>query len=358
MRKKKGTINAEIERIENELADLDERAKKAGEKAPTKTTERGEEKMNKYQARELLRTGEYYERAEVKEFYEKLKNIRSVTGGELAIPEIIMNRIFDIMGDYTTLYPLVDKIGVNGTTRILIDTDEAAATWMEQSAAIPTGNVGTITNVDFDGYKVGKVTFVDNYMIQDSIVNVDEYVTRKIARSIAKALDAAIAKGTGSTNKQPDGIIPKLAANHKVSVEADTDLLKNLVSKVGLIDDGTDSVGEIVAVMKRSTYYNRLIGYSINTDSNGNLVGKVPNLSQPDLLGLKIVFNNNLDNDTVLFGDFAKYTLVEREAITIDSSDQVKFVEDQTAFRGKGRFDGKPTNVNAFVLVTITEPAA
>ena len=355
---KKGTITAEIDRIEGELSELDERAKKTKSNPAEKRKERGESDMttNKYQTRELLRTGEYYERAEVKEFYEKLKNVRAVTGGELTIPQVIMNRIFDIMGDYTTLYPLVDKIRVSGTTRILIDTDTTAATWIEQGAAIPSGDVGTITNIDFDGYKVGKVVFVDNVLMQDSIINVDEYVAKKIARALAKALDTAIAKGEGSTKKQPEGILPKLSASHKVTVTADNNLLKNLVKQIGLIDDGTDSVGEIVAVMKRGTYYNRLLGYTINVDSNGNLVGKIPNLNHPDLLGLRIVFNNNLDTDTVLFGDFEKYTLVERESLTIDASDQVKFVEDQTAFRGKGRFDGKPTNADAFALVTITDP--
>jgi len=58
----------------------------------------------------------------------------------------------------------------------------------------------------------------------------------------------------------------------------------------------------------------------------------------------------------VLFGDFSQYTLVERENITIDRSEHVKFTEDQMAFRGKGRFDGKPTKPAAFALVTITDP--
>ena len=31
----------------------------------------------------------------------------------------------------------------------------------------------------------------------------------------------------------------------------------------------------------------------------------------------------------------------------------MKFVEDQTAFRGKGRFDGKPTNADAFAFLMI-----
>ncbi len=134
----------------------------------------------------------------------------------------------------------------------------------------------------------------------------------------------------------------------------DANLLKNLVKQIGLIDTGDDSAGEIVAVIKRSTYYNRLVEYSIQVDSNGNVVGKLPNLKNPDLVGLRVVFNNNMDEDKVLFGDFAQYTLVERESITIDSSTHVKFSEDQTAFRGKGRFDGKPVKPQAFALITIT----
>lgn len=350
---KKTTIKEEIQRIENELKTLDA----AGTEPPEKPkTERGKnmEAVNRYQIRELLKTGAYYERSEVKEFYEKFKSLRSVTGGELTIPTIVVDRILDILGDYCTVYPLVDKIRIKGKTRILIDTDTTPATWIEQTGTIPTGDVGTITNVDFDGYKVGKVTFVDNSILEDSIINLDDYVVKKLARALALALDKAVLLGTGSTGKQPTGIIPSLESAHKVSVIANS--LADIVKPIGLIDTGEDSVGEIVAVMKRQTYYNRLLEYSIQTDSSGNVVGKLPNLKTPDLLGLRVVFNNNLSVDQILYGDFDKYTMVERESISIDKSEHVKFVEDQTGYRGKGRFDGKPTNKDSFVLVTLTDP--
>ncbi|WP_044736596.1 phage major capsid protein [Geobacillus kaustophilus] len=352
---KKSKLEGEIAQLEGELEQLNSK-EPTNHQRKNGNVKGDVEGMNRLQVRELLRTGEYYRRSDVIEFYEKFRNLRAVAGGELTIPEVVVNRIMDIMGDYTTLYPLVDKIRVKGTTRILVDTDTSPATWIEQSGALPTGDVGTIASIDFDGFKVGKVTFVDNYLLQDSIINLDDYVTKKIARAIAKALDLAIVKGTGAANKQPLGIIPSLPAENKVTVEADNNLLKNLVKQIGLIDTGDDSVGEIVAVMKRSTYYNRLVEFSIQVDSNGNVVGKLPNLRTPDLLGLRVVFNNFLDEDTVLFGEFEQYTLVERENITIDSSTHVKFTEDQTAFRGKGRFDGKPVKPEAFVLVTITDP--
>lgn len=347
------TTEAEIEEIETKLKDAEPELAPA----PTTTEERKDDKMNRLQVRELLRTGEYYERSEVKEFYEKLKNIRAVSGEGLTVPQIIVNRIMDIMGDYTTLYPLVDKINVAGTARILVDTDTTAATWMEQNGTIPSGDVGTITNVDFDGFKVGKLVFVDNCIMQDSIINIDTYVTKKIARAIALALDKAIVKGTGSTDKQPEGIITKLSNTHRVNVEKSAKTLIDTVKQIKLIDTGEDSVGEIVAVMKRSTYYDIFFEYSVNVNSSGNVVGKLPNLTNPDLLGLKVVFNNNLDADTVLFGDFSQYTLVTREDIVIDNSEHAKFAEDQMAFRGKGRFDGKPIKADAFVLVTLVEPS-
>ena len=310
--------------------------------------------MNRLQVRELLKNGEYYKRSDVIEFYEKFKNLRAVTGGELVIPEVVVNRIMDILGDYSTLYPIVDRIQVKGTARVLIDTDTTPATWVEQNAALPVGDVGTIASIDFDGFKVGKVTFVDNFMLQDSVINLDDYVSKKIARAIALALDIAILSGTGVAGKQPEGILPAIPVGNQVTVAEAGAKMSDYVKPIGLIDTGLDSVGEITAVMKRATYYAYLLELSINVNAAGDMVGKLPNLTRPDILGIPVVFNNAMPADQILYGDFKQYTLVERENISVDSSEHIRFVEDQMAFRGKGRFDGKPTKEESFALVTIT----
>jgi HK97 family phage major capsid protein len=348
----KKTIEAEITDLETELDEVKERANKASKQIQTRS--KGEsENMNKLQVRELLKTGEYYKRSDVVEFYEQFKNLRAVTGGELAIPEVIVSRIMDILGDYSTLYPIVDRIQVKGTARILIDTDTTPATWVEQNAALPVGDVGTLAYLDFDGFKVGKVTFVDNYLLQDSVINLDEYVSKKIARAIALALDIAILSGTGAAGKQPTGILPSIPVENQVTV-AEGAPIAEYVKPIGLIDTGEDAVGEIRAVMRRSTYYAYFLEMSINVNAEGEVVGRLPNLVRPDILGIPVTFNNSMAADTVLYGEFEKYTLVERENIAIDNSEHVRFVEDQMAFRGKGRFDGKPTKPEAFVLLTIT----
>jgi HK97 family phage major capsid protein len=349
------TIEEEITTLEEELEEVEERSKSTSKKTSTQSRSKGDnENMNRSQVRELLRTGEYYKRPEVIEFYEKFKNLRAVTGGELTIPDTVVSRIMDTLGDYSTLYPLVDTIRVKGTARLLLDVDTSAASWVEQNAEIPVGDVGTVSYVDFDGYKVGKIVFCDSSLIADSIINIDEYVSKKIARSIALALDASILVGTGVIGKQPSGILPAIPAENKVTVDADTATVADYVKPVGLIDSGTDTVGDIYAVMRRSTYYNYLLELSINVNAEGEVVGRLPNLTQPDLLGIPVVFNNNMGVDEILYGEFDKYTLLERENITIDTSTDFRFQQDQVSFRGKGRFDGKPTKPEAFVLLTIT----
>ncbi|MBT2728391.1 phage major capsid protein [Bacillus sp. ISL-75] len=349
----KKTVEDEIAALELELEDVNERAKETNKQTRAKGAVEEMKGVNRLQVRELLKTGEYFKRSDVVEFYEKFKNLRAVTGGELAIPEVIVNRIMDMLGDYSTLYPLVDKIQVKGTARILIDTDTTAASWVEQNAALPVGDVGTLAYLDFDGFKVGKVTFVDNYLLQDSVINLDDYVSKKIARAISLALDIAILNGTGAAGKQPSGIIPAIAVGNRVTV-AEGAPIAEYVKPIGLIDTGLDSVGEIRAVMRRSTYYNYFLEMSIQVNAAGDIVGRLPNIAQPDILGIPVTFNNSMAADQVLYGEFEKYTLVERENIAIDNSEHVRFVEDQMAFRGKGRFDGKPTKPDAFVLLTIT----
>jgi HK97 family phage major capsid protein len=350
----KKTIEAEITELETELDDVKERSAKASATSKQQSRSKGEsESMNRLQVRELLKTGEYFKRSDVQEFYQQFKNLRAVTGGELAIPEVIVSRIMDILGDYSTLYPIVDRIQVKGTARILIDTDTTPASWVEQNASLPIGDVGTLAYLDFDGFKVGKVTFVDNYLLQDSVINLDEYVSKKIARAIGLALDIAILNGTGAAGKQPTGIIPSIPIGNQVSVPDDS-TIADFVKPIGLIDTGEDNVGQIRAVMKRSTYYAYFLEMSINVNAAGETVGRLPNLTTPDILGIPVVFNNSMAADEVLYGEFEKYTLVERENIAIDNSEHVRFVEDQMAFRGKGRFDGKPTQPEAFVLITIT----
>lgn len=354
---KKSKLEGEIAELEGELEQLNSKVPSNQERNKNKEQERGGN-MPK------VRSNQEYFTREVEDFYSELRTrLQSRANGnvlppgdagaELIIPDIVVNRIRERIGDFTTLYPLVDIVRAGGRVKLILDVDTKEATWVEMRGAIPEDDDSKLTAVEFDGFKVGRIVYIDNSLLEDSIINLDDYLTKRIARSIAKALDKAILVGEGAAKKQPEGIITKIPAANKVKADAD---YKKLIPLLGLIDTGEDATGEIVCVVHRQTYYAKLANLTLHTNSAGQDIVMLPNLSQPNFLGLKVVFNNYLPKDHVLFGVFDKYTLIEREGTRIDMSAHYKFREDQTAIRGIGRYDGKPVKPESFVLVDIAEP--
>ena len=122
---------------------------------------------------------------------------------------------------------------------------------------------------------------------------------------------------------------------------------------MGLIDTGDEEVGEIIAVMKRKTYYERVLPQTIVPTADGRQV--VQGVDRPNIAGLRVVFSNYAPADTIILGDFKKYLLSERKGVTLSTSTHVKFVEDQTVFKGVARYDGKPVRPEAFAIVELVE---
>lgn len=370
--------NEQISAIEGEIADLErelEQAESSQSRAADQQQEHREngadhqrrendmpiQNMNTRAARRTL-TRETLIHPEVRTFYENLTTMiqtraqnGSLSSAELVIPEIVMDRIEDRMGDYATVANEVETLNVGGTSRVILDGADPEAVWVEQSGAISQIE-GGFAKVEFDGWKLAGYMAIPNDIIEDSLINLAVYVETKLAKAIAKSRDKAILKGTGSTGKQLVGIIPSLKTANSVTVTGFN--LGEILSKISLVDDGEEAYGEIIAVMKRSTFYGRFLRNMITTDSAGRYV--VPDLKNPNI-GVRVVFSQYMDADKVLFGDFRRYMVTKRAALKLAASTDVKFIEDQTVIKGLERLDGKPLHVDGtnktkdWVLVTIKD---
>lgn len=365
------TLEGEIAELENQL-NAAEREQNTGKSAPEARSDTRNDQnrridiMNRSLSRREL-TRETLTHAEVRDFYSNLVTLvqtratgtgNSLTNSGLVIPEIVMARINDRMGDYATVAREVETISVGGTSRVVLDGADPEAIWVEQSGAISEIESG-FKKVEFDGYKLAGYMAIPNDIIDDAMINLAEYVEKKIAKAIAKSRDKAILNGTGSTGKQMVGIIPSLHdANKPAAVEFN---LGAILAQIGLVDDGEEAYGEIIGVMKRSTFYKRFVRNLITVDSAGRYV--VPNLSAPNI-GVRVVFSQYMEEDKVLFGDFKRYMIAERSGMKLEASTDVRFIEDQTIIKGLQRMDGKPIHVDEnnktkdWVLVEITDGAA
>lgn len=358
---KKSKLEDEIAELEGELEqinskDLSKNNTKIeinNEKRPN--LERGNivMKRTKFETREAML--ERLNRPEVREFYGKLRdavlNKRALNGEDLLIPEVVLDRIQAQIGDYANLYNEVEVVTLNGAARAILDGAIPEAIWTEMKDPVQE-LASAFSAVELDGFKVGGFIPVPNSVLEDSMINLANYVEDRIARAIAKALDKAILLGQGSAQKQPTGIIPSIpAANQVTSNGTLGDILKN----VSLVDTGDDAVGEVIAVMKRKTYYNHILPQTVVNTADGRQV--VQGVNNPNIAGLRVVFSQYAPDNVIILGDFRKYILGQRAGVSITSSTDVRFIEDQTVFKGTARYDGKPVKPEAFAQVTIAAGA-
>ena len=178
------------------------------------------------------------------------------------------------------------------------------------------------------------------------------------------ALDKVVIYGKGSTYKMPEGVVTALAAD--VALTASNIIKISSANSVGiklfqnLILSAAKAAnkyarGEKVWVMNEATYAT-ILSESVAVNAAGAIVSEV-NGRMPVTGGIIEVLTFVPDKNIVA-GYFELYVLGERKGMTIDTSEHVKFIEDQTVIRGRCRYDGKPAIPAAFVAIGIdnTDP--
>lgn len=362
---KKTSLEGEIAELEGELEQLNSKeptnippATGGEERSKQTQSQGGETRMreNKFETRAQML--DRLNQPEVREFYatvaKAIQDKRALSGADIVIPEQVINMIQQRLGDYSTLYREVTVETLNGTARVIMDGAIPEAIWTEMCDPVQELATG-FSQTELDGWKVGGFIPVCNAILEDAMINLANFLETRLSMAIAKALDKAILIGTGATGKQPLGVIPAITASAPDRNVTSDGTLPDIVGKMALIDDGEDGVpvGEVIAVMKRSTYYSRIAPQTFLPTSDGRLViqtAQSPRL--PD--GTRIVFSQYAPDDTIVMGDFKKYLLGERRGVQLSVSTDVRFIEDQTVFKGTARYDGKPIYPDYFVVITIS----
>ena len=138
----KKKLEEEINGIEAELEELEEKEPQGRSTQPPVQTRsktnipngvKSDMKINKHETRSQIL--ERLNQAEVRDFYGKLRetviNKRALGQAELVIPEVVLDRIQLMIGDYSNLHPEVEVEPLTGTGRVNIDGAVPEAIWTE-----------------------------------------------------------------------------------------------------------------------------------------------------------------------------------------------------------------------------------
>jgi HK97 family phage major capsid protein len=314
-----------------------------------------------------------FARQDMKDFSARLRDLgrqnRAVSGGELLIPEIILPLIREITAQNSKLLPLVNLQQVGGTSRQTVMGTIPEAVWTEMCAKINEISL-TFTAAEVDGFKVAAFVPVCNALLEDNDIALASQVVWTLGCAIALALDKAILYGTGT--KMPLGIVTRLAqtaapADYSAKERAWADLHTSNIIKITVANStgitlyqklieafGAASVkfgtNGMFWAMNHKTRM-KLVSEALNFNAAGAIVTGIDN-AMP-VIGGQIVELDFIPDDNIIAGYGVDYLLAERAGVAIEQSEHVRFLDDQTVFRGKARYDGKPVIAEGFVVIGV-----
>ena len=371
----KGKLEGEIQTLQAELDEIDSRAKTPPAENH-KTEERKDDKsMN---TRVKFFTGMTIEersalisREDVKEFLSRTRNFvgqkRAVSGAELTIPEVLLETLRDRLTRYSKLIKYVNVRPVKGKARQNISGAVPEGVWTEACANLNELEI-SFAQIEVDGYKVGGFIPVCNATLEDSDENLAAEIMDALGQAIGYAIDRAILFGTGT--KMPLGIVTRLAqtsapADWNTNAPTWTDLHTSNIKKINI--NGTTgatfyasliaelgiakpnySDGVCFWVMNRATHI-EIMAKALAFDAAAALVAGVHN--QFPIVGGDIVELEMVADHEIIGGFGSLYLLAERAGAQIAQSEHVRFIEDQTVFKGTARYDGMPVFGEGFVQV-------
>lgn len=311
-----------------------------------------------------------FESEKVKAFTAEIRSCiaekRALTNAGLLIPKEFLGLIRENIINYSKLYKHAYVRQVRGEGRTTIMGTIPEAVWTEMCANLNELDLG-FNQAEVDGYKVGGFIPVCNATLEDSEIDLAAEIITTLGQAIGLALDKAILFGTGT--KMPLGIVPRLVqtsepanypANARPWVDLHTSNVKALSSSLegltlyrqimldGSAAKGNYSRGEKVWCMNESTY-TALKAAMLSVNAAGAVVSGI-NGTLPVIGGIVEVLEFIPDN-YIIGGYFDNYLLAERAGTRIEQSEHVRFLEDQTVFKGTARYDGLPVIAEAFVAL-------
>ena len=373
------SLSRTVNDLEKELEETEQAQPGAQEPAPA--AEGNERKKvvkmsmrTKFFGMTVQERAEFFEQDSVKEFVQRVRDLgkvkeqRSITGKDLLIPTEVLELLRQNIGEYSKLYKFVNVKPVHGKARQTVNGAIPEAVWTEMCATLNELSL-TFYGVEVDGYKVGGYIPVCNALLEDNDINLGSEVIVMLGASIGYALDKAIIFGTAV--KMPQGFFTRLKQTSEPAdypsaarpwVDLHTSNIKTIAStatgvaffqkfvEYAAAAKGKYSKGGKFWAMNETTHAAVTIqGMSVN--AAGGIVSGVNN--QMPVVGGEIVELDFIPDDMIFGGYGDLYLLAEREGTAIAQSEHVQFIEDNTVFRAKARYDGKPVIAEGFVAIGI-----
>lgn len=229
----------------------------------------------------------------------------------------------------------------SGDRKIPVVASKGSASWVDEEGTIDDSD-DSFSQVSIGAYKLGTLIKVSNELLNDSVFNLETYISKEFGRRIGNKEEEAFFTGNGVG--KPVGIFnatggAQVGVTTASATEIKADEIINLFyslkapyrkNAVWIVNDAT-----VKAIRKLK-------------DGNGNYLWQPALTSNtPDtLLGRPVYTSSYVPTisagaKTIAFGDFSYYWIADRQGRTFKKLSELYAATDQTGFVATQRVDGK-----------------
>jgi HK97 family phage major capsid protein len=279
------------------------------------------------------------------------------SAGGYTVPEIVSSSLiwlrneFGVARRYSRIYPMTsDTLNVpNAST--------STTTYYPSEATAITASDVTFSQVQLLAKKLAILTIVSKELNEDTVIDFGAMLAQDFAYGLALAEDAAAFQGDGtSTYGSITGIMPKIKALSATYANIASMVVGATGSSSALSSLTLANWQSMVAklqpyatnprwFMHKSVFYNGCADKLIAL--GGNAIMDIQNAygTEPTLFGIPISFVQNMPSatgasvDLAVLGDLSKgVAFGDRRGVSVEVSDQVKFIEDALTFKATERY--------------------
>lgn len=231
---------------------------------------------------------------------------------------------------------------------IPVGTPGTKAAWHTEGAEVESEKAA-VANVIFDGYEIIKIFSISAKVRKMSISAFEAYLTDELTACVMETIADALVNGTG--NGQGTGLLTGITWEDGVNmIEVDAGAAiayADVVDAVAMLKRGYAAGAKWA--MNNATLYKTFYGM-VDGNKRPIFIADPKSESVGKILGFEVVIDDNLPNDAIILGNYAKYLGYNLpDGIVIEASTQSSFKKGLIDYRALAIADCKPIVAEAFV---------
>lgn len=278
-------------------------------------------------------------------------NFASSGNSSAVLPEQTLNEVISKARTQGGLIAHVRNFNMPTKIRIPIGTPTDRAMWHTEGEYVNAEKPNTAF-VEFEGNEIIKIFSISVKAKTMSIAAFESYLVEELTSAIVETIDYALVNGTGKNQGQ--GILTGIKWDATNSL-ALTDKYTDYTKALALLKRGYSANAKFV--MSNATLYNTVYGVMDNnkrpifiTDAQNETVGHI--------LGKEVVIDDNIEDGTILLGDFNYMGYNLPEGVMLEQSRESSFRSGLVDYRAMAIADTRVLVDEAFVKLTTSTSEA